>query len=111
MVLKSNLSKIARLAPHLASEALIQTGADIADLAKQLVPVDTGALRQSIGAVPVSSEKVIVGAGNGAVDYAAHVEYGTSTQAAQPFLTPAFAQAEETFKKRLTDKMKELENA
>lgn len=111
MVLKSNLSKIARLAPHLASEALIQTGADIADIAKQLVPVDTGALRQSIGSVPESSEKVIVGAGNGPVDYAAHVEYGTSRSAAQPFLTPAFAQAEETFKKRLAEKMKELENA
>lgn len=65
----------------------------IADLARQLVPVDTGALRDSIRVEPgdsPTSRKVI--AGGGGVDYAAHVEYGTAHSPARPFMTPAVEQ-------------------
>lgn len=98
MVLKSNLSKIGQRTPELVSEALLQTGADVANLAKQLAPVDTGLLRQSIGSEPVDSKTVLVGT---ATPYSVYVEYGTSNAAAQAYLTPAFAQSEETFKARL----------
>lgn len=58
-----------------------------ADLAKQLAPVDTGKLRDSIhveqGAGPADWE-VVAG-----VEYAQWVEYGTAVSPAQPFLTPA----------------------
>lgn len=91
-----------------AEKALLQTAADITDVAKQLCPVDTGLLKQSLGAVPVSSSLVRVGT---AVEYGKFVEYGTSVSPAQPFLTPAFAQAAKTFEKRLKDALQEEFNA
>lgn len=72
----------------------VERGAQhIADLAQQLAPVDTGALRDSIRVEPgdsPTSRKVI--AGGGAVTYAAHVEYGTASSPAQPYMTPAAEQ-------------------
>jgi HK97 gp10 family phage protein len=107
--LRSDLTRLAELAPKLAKEALLQTAADVFDVSQQLVPVDTGALKQSGGVDVIDSSTVRVGYGDESqVDYAKFVEYGTSKSAAQPFLTPAFAQAEETFKKRITEKMQEL---
>jgi HK97 gp10 family phage protein len=74
-----------------AIETGIERGANlIADVARQLSPVDTGALRDSIrveGGDDALSRKVIAG-GDG-VDYAAFVEYGTSVSPAQPYMTPA----------------------
>nr|AUN37290.1 hypothetical protein [uncultured bacterium] len=102
MKLVSNLTKIANQAPEAAREALLQTAADITLIAKQLAPVDTGALRDSIGADPVDSLTVRVGSD---MPYAPYVEYGTSRSPAQPYLTPAFAQSEETFKTRLAEAM------
>lgn len=98
--LQSNLTHIALQAPRAAKEALLQTAADIVDMAKQLSPVDTGALRQSYGAVPIDSNTVHIGSDK---EYAPYVEYGTSKMGAQPHLTPAFLQNEETFKQRLKE--------
>lgn len=62
----------------------------IAEAARGLVPVDTGALKKSIesstrrGSRGLQEGKVTVGA-----KYALHVEYGTSKMAAQPYLRPA----------------------
>jgi HK97 gp10 family phage protein len=108
MVLRSNLSKIAQRAPEFASEALLQTGADIVNIAKQLVPVDTGHLQASIGAEPIDSKTVVVGTD---VEYSIYVEFGTESQAAQPYFIPAFTQSEETFKARLEQKIKEAADA
>lgn len=77
-----------------AVEMGVNRGASlIADLARQLVPVDTGALQGSIqvedGPTPVSRTVV---AGDSTVDYAAFVEYGTQRAPAQPYMTPAAAQ-------------------
>lgn len=103
--LVSNLTKIAGQAGAAAQRALLQTGADIASVATQLAPIDTGALKQSIGAVPVSSNEVHVGSG---LDYSIYQEYGTSRMAAQPFLTPAFMQSESTFKARLVEEIRKI---
>ena len=103
--LKSNLTHIALQAPELASEALLETAAVIVDVAKQIVPVDTGALKQSLGADPVDSHTVQIGSDK---DYAPYVEYGTSRQSPQPYLTPAFTQSEDTFKAIMERKMKEV---
>lgn len=103
--LQSNLTHIALQAPKAASEALLQTAADIVTVVKQLSPVDTGALKQSYGADPESSTKVLIGSDK---EYAPYVEFGTSRSAAQPHLLPAFTQSESTFKKRMTDAMKKL---
>jgi HK97 gp10 family phage protein len=75
-----------------ASAALRKTALDIEADAKQLAPVDTGNLRNSI-----SSD--ITGDGrHGAMsaeigptaEYGVYQEYGTSTQPGQPFLSPAY---------------------
>ena len=96
--LTSDLLRIALQAPTAAAAASEQTGEDIASLASQLAPVKTGDLRDSIVSEPVSDGLVLVGSDK---EYAPHVEYGTVNSAAQPFLTPAFLQSEETFKVRL----------
>jgi HK97 gp10 family phage protein len=71
-----------------AIERGIERGANlIADLARQLAPVDTGELRSSIsvedGAHPLA-RRVVASAG-----HAAFIEFGTSVSEAQPYLTPA----------------------
>lgn len=85
-----------------ALEALDKAGDDGENRAKQLAPVDTGALRESVRkehGAHVEDDEYVVGvtAGGGgvrnprtgrAVDYAAYVEYGTSGQRAQPYIRP-----------------------
>ena len=83
-------------------EALDKTADDVRDRAKQLVTVDTGSLRKSIRketrARPIGNiiyrgvraGGYIVNPKTGRlVDYAAHVEYGTSRTRPQPYLRPA----------------------
>lgn len=74
----------------------VKASADrVAERARQMAPVDTGALRSSIQAVSTTAGKsaeVRVG-----VEYAAYVEYGTYKMAAQPYLSPAVAQEQERF--------------
>lgn len=85
-----NLSRLRRVIA--GEQAAIDRGARnaalaIADLAEQLAPVDTGALRESIrveeGSRPASYE-IVAG-----MPYAIFVELGTQKAPAQPFLTPA----------------------
>lgn len=108
--LKIDLTPIARF--HQAGgDALLQTAQDLFDVSQQLVPVDTGLLKQS-GGTDITEigeggnpTKVVVGygtEGSQREDVALFIEYGTSRMSAQPYLTPAFAQAEETFRTRLT---------
>jgi len=87
--------KLTRLRRVLQGErAAIDRGARayaeaVADLAEQLAPVDTGALRASIHVEDGDREgayRVVASA-----PYAQFVEYGTARAAAQPFLTPAVA--------------------
>ena len=72
-------------------KAMNDAADDIAIEARRRVPVDTGALKDSIavesyrGARSGSAKRVVAGE-----DYAVYVEYGTRFQAGQPFLTPAF---------------------
>lgn len=74
-------------------------------MTKQLSPVKTGALKQSYGAVPIDSTTVQIGSD---MPYARFVEYGTSKMGAQPHLTPAFHQAEDTFKARLKQEIEKI---
>lgn len=107
--LTSNLTEIAVNATPIARRAaLLQTAADIVSVAKQLVPVDTGALKQSLGAEPQSSTEIWIGSDK---VYAPVVEYGRldmPNYPIQPYLTPAMAQSEATFRKRLEDELAKL---
>lgn len=68
--------------------ALEAVGLQAEGYAKQLCPVDTGRLRNSISHA-VQGNEVYIGSN---VSYAPFVEYGTRRQRAQPFLTPAATQ-------------------
>lgn len=59
--------------------------------AKRLCPVDTGRLRASITHAIDHDPRGLVGVVGTDVDYAPHVELGTTHAGAQPFLRPALA--------------------
>jgi HK97 gp10 family phage protein len=72
----------------------------IAEDARRLVPVKTGALQRSI-TVHLEGLVAEISAGEG-LTYAAAVEYGTARAAAQPFLRPAFERHIEAFVREIT---------
>jgi len=93
---------IPRAMKESAGYALDGAADDGVDRAKQLVPVDTGALQRSIRKERIAqSAGNVLGTGIGAggyvrnprtgrlVDYAASVEYGTSRSRPRPYLRPA----------------------
>jgi HK97 gp10 family phage protein len=84
------LNEKIRIAQAKASD---RAGQYVIGLAVLLCPVLTGNLRSSLTYI-VSLTQSIVRIGS-AVDYAPHVEYGTSSQSAQPYLRPALAHKEE----------------
>ena len=72
-----------------AGKYLKQQGLKVARRAKRNCPVDTGRLRSSITeALGTDSQGLVERIGTD-VDYAPHVEFGTSRMRAQPFLRPA----------------------
>ena len=76
-----------------------ESATEIAAIARQLAPVDTGFLRDSIAVESYNRNellRVIVDA-----PYAGFVEYGTSAQAAQPFLRPAVEAVKSRMNRRL----------
>jgi len=85
------LQKAMKMVPHFITEELGRAVRDLVLLveaeAKKLCPVDTGKLRASITPVIESWAAGYVGTNT---HYAPHVEYGTRTMDAQPFLEPAF---------------------
>lgn len=72
---------------------------NIESTAKQLAPVDTGRLRNSITHDIRDNGHVAVIGTN--VEYAPFVEFGTRRAPAQPFLFPAFQRERRAFARRL----------
>ena len=74
--------------------AVALTANQVADLERQLVPVDKGDLQSTIrvedGPAPFQ-RRVIAGDAAAGIDYAPYVEYGTDNPnyPAQPFVTPS----------------------
>lgn len=101
MALRFDATAILKDVEEKAEEILLQAANDILSVADQLVPVDTGALRASGRIDRISPTNIRIGYGDDEkIIYAKYQEFGTSRMAAQPFLTPAFSQAEETIKAR-----------
>ena len=80
--------------------ALESAGAAGLTEARNLVPVKTGALRDSIYADVVSDDTLALGA---KAPYAAIIEYGSSKQGAKPFIEPAARTAAKVLEQILTD--------
>lgn len=74
-----------RLRPQV-SQIIRKAAFDVEARSKELVPVDTGALQNSIQSEMTGDLSAVVAVG---MEYAPYVEYGTSRSAAQPYLTPA----------------------
>jgi len=72
---------------------LVRVGLRVQGTARALCPVDTGRLRSSIVMRKGRDGKGFYVEVGTSVKYAPYVEFGTSKQRAQPFLTPAVAQA------------------
>jgi HK97 gp10 family phage protein len=84
----ANLHAFDRAVGKRVRDAVRDAGKDVESLAKQLAPVDTGALRASIRTE--YSEGGLTFRTGSDLDYAPFVEFGTAVSPAQPFLFPAF---------------------
>ena len=69
-----------------AGEAIKRAAYDVEARAKDVVPVDTGNLKNSIGTTMEGDLTAVVGT---AVEYAPYVEFGTYKMAARPYLGTA----------------------
>lgn len=78
--------EIAAKLPVETSTVVRKTAFDVEAHAKTIVPVDTGALKNSITTEMDSSVSAIVAPHT---EYAEYVEFGTYKMAAQPYMTPA----------------------
>lgn len=74
--------------------------------AKSNAPVDSGRLRNSIQSVIKTDSSGVSGEVIVNAEYGAFVEYGTSKQKAQPFLTPAFNKNQNIFLNELLKTLK-----
>lgn len=97
-------AKIMRLAPETKKEMLaaLNKGADeMVAMAKRLVPVDDGVLRDSIRKEPGRHElAVTVQAGGEEAFYARWQEFGTPTQPAQAFFFPSYRSLRDRARRR-----------
>jgi HK97 gp10 family phage protein len=82
---------------------------DTEALAKVRVPVRTGALKNSLTSDIEESPNVVVGEVGTSIFYAAYVEYGTVSQAANPYLVPAFDSVRGQLRRQLAALEKHLE--
>lgn len=83
---------------RLRTEAdLLRIGTEVQNRARELCPVDTGTLRRSIRMTRTGTRDAPEVTITARTDYAAHVEYGTRHQRAQPYLRPALAEAVRAF--------------
>lgn len=86
------------------AKALEEVGLVAEGYAKKACPVDTGRLRNSITHQVRPSEKSVYIGTN--VEYAPYVELSTSRTKGQPFLRPAAADHEGTYKKIFESELK-----
>lgn len=90
----NHFPRIANALGREAREIVQKTAFEIEAGAKQIVPVDTGALKNSIQTEPEGNAAMVVYTNQ---EYAAFVEHGTGRQASQPYMTPAAEQARPGF--------------
>lgn len=101
---EDNAQQIADAIDQALAKALEEVGLVAEGYAKKACPVDTGRLRNSITHQVRPSEKSVYIGTN--VEYAPYVELGTSRMKPQPFLRPAAADHENTYKKIFESNLK-----
>ena len=101
---EDNAQRIADAIDQALAKALEEVGLVAEGYAKKACPVDTGRLRNSITHQVRPSEKSVYIGTN--VEYAPYVELGTSRMKPQPFLRPAAADHENTYRKIFESNLK-----
>ena len=101
---EDNAQRIADAIDQALARALEEVGLVAEGYAKKACPVDTGRLRNSITHQVRPSEKSVYIGTN--VEYAPYVELSTSRTNGQPFLRPAAADHEGTYKKIFESELK-----
>ena len=86
VIFKSNAKAVQSAMQKAKNRALEIIGGKAETYAKQLCPVDTGNLRNSITHAQQDDNTEVIGTN---VEYAPHVELGTYKMAARPYLRPA----------------------
>jgi HK97 gp10 family phage protein len=74
-------------------------GEKVEQIAKELVPVDSGYLQRSINSYIVGNRLII----EALADYASYVENGSEKQEAQPFLQPAILAVADDIQRLVTN--------
>lgn len=98
MTYRSNLRLIASEIDGEMDAAMQETAEDVADLAQQLAPEETGALKGS-KAVYKEGDAWHASFGRDLPDgRAIYQEFGTDVMAAQPYMTPAFRNIDKLFR-------------
>jgi len=93
---KNDLPRIASRIEKALSQLVKKHAFGIEARAKQLAPVDTGLLRNSLQTKVDGPLKATVGTN---VSYAEYQEFGTRHQKGKPFLTPAADEQKKEFEK------------
>lgn len=99
---KRQIGRAAKVIHQAAREALMESALAIHEEARSRVPVDSGSLRRGIKVYPSKRGDVIeIGVKDPDLDYAQFVEFGTSSEPAQPFLTPALEAERRKLERRI----------
>lgn len=102
-LLKLNFKPVLERERRAVSQLIRKVTLDAEAQMKQLAPVDTGHLRNSIQSEFEGDLTGIVSVG---ASYSAHVEYGTSRAASQPFFEPAMERAKTVLEAAARDLIK-----
>ena len=93
---QSNLGSVLKATDEQLARAATAIGLIAESHAKQLCPVDTGYLRNSItNATEDNGHTVVIGT---SVEYAPYVELGTRRMKARPYLRPAIENHKDEYK-------------
>lgn len=93
---KNDLPRIASRLDKVLANLVKKAAFGIEAKAKQLAPVDTGVLRNSIQTTIEGPLRATVGTN---IEYGPHQEFGTRHQKGTPFLTPAADEQKKEFEK------------
>jgi HK97 gp10 family phage protein len=95
------VDSISAQAEQEVKDLIAETAYKIEADAKQLAPVDTGYLRNSI-TTTIEGDGLTASVGT-STEYALHVEFGTSKQPPKPYLTPAYVKHKQKFNEEMND--------
>ena len=99
----SNLNEILEESKRKIAIALEICGGKAESYAKELCPVDTGNLRNSITHAQTGEQEETIGSN---VEYAPYVELGTVRMRARPFLQPAAENHSEEYRQIIENELK-----